>query len=38
MRFVTIASSLVLIAFGIVLLSNNIGWLASFFPNFGIKM
>ena len=38
MRFVTVASSLVLIAFGIILLSNNIGWLAGFFPNFGIKM
>lgn len=38
MRAVMIISGLVLIAFGIILLSNNIGWLAGFFPNFGIKM
>ncbi|HTZ18971.1 MAG TPA: cytochrome c biogenesis protein CcdA [Dissulfurispiraceae bacterium] len=38
MRVVSIVSGLVLIAFGIILLSNNIGWLAGFFPNLGIKI
>jgi len=31
-------SGLVLIAFGIILLTNNLGWLAGFFPNLYIKM
>ena len=38
MRGVSIMSGLVLIAFGIILLTNNLGWLAGFFPNLDIKM
>lgn len=38
MRVLTIISGLVLIAFGIILLSNSLGWFAGFFPDMGIKI
>ncbi len=38
MRVLSIISGLVLVAFGIILLSNNISWLAGFFPNLGVKI
>ncbi|HMK55643.1 MAG TPA: cytochrome c biogenesis protein CcdA [Dissulfurispiraceae bacterium] len=38
MRGVSIVSGLVLIAFGIILLTNSLGWLASLFPNLEIRM
>jgi cytochrome c-type biogenesis protein len=37
-RFMMITSGLVLIAFGIILLSNSLGWFAGFFPDVGIKI
>jgi len=38
MRWVSITSGLVLIAFGIVLLTNSLGRLAGLFPNLGIRI
>jgi cytochrome c-type biogenesis protein len=38
MRVLTIVSGLVLIAFGIILLSNSLGWFAGFFPDVSIKI
>jgi cytochrome c-type biogenesis protein len=38
MRVLMIISGLVLIAFGIILLSNSLGWVAGFFPDMGIKI
>ena len=37
-RVLMIISGLVLIAFGIILLSNSLGWVAGFFPDMGIKI
>ncbi len=38
MRGVSVVSGLILITFGVILLTNSLGWLAGFFPNLGIKM
>jgi len=38
MRGVSIVSGLVLIVFGIILLTNSLGWLASLFPNLEIRI
>jgi cytochrome c-type biogenesis protein len=37
-RALMIISGLILIAFGIILLSNNVGWLSGFFPDIDIKL
>ena len=36
MRFIMMASGLLLIAFGVLMLTNSVRWLASFFPDLGI--
>jgi cytochrome c-type biogenesis protein len=38
MRIITIASGLVLIAFGIILLTDSFGWLAGLFPDIGFGL
>ncbi len=37
-RLMLIISGLILIAFGIILLSNNVGWLSGLFPDIDIKL